>query len=93
MQPGDADEQKFVRSEFSGKLISIKSEAWRHECEVAFLLGLPAAMQDEFLDGSSAPNHRNLRGIRTTRGAGVVAMLRAEIARLASIRRGTVTRR
>lgn len=45
--------RKLVRSEFSNRLIPIGSEAWRHECEVAFFLGLPPAKLEEMLNGSA----------------------------------------
>ncbi|WP_442855205.1 DUF7696 family protein [Bosea sp. PAMC 26642] len=78
---------KLVWSEFSGRMIPISCEAWRHECEVAFLLGLPIAMQAEMLEGSPNEGHPNQLGIRSTRGESAVTMLRLEISRLKEIRR------
>lgn len=86
----DREGQKLVRSEFSDRLIPISCEAWRHECEVAFLLGLPVAMQNEMLDGLPGKSHPNEYGIRSARGDAAVVMLRAEIKRLEEIRRRRV---
>lgn len=88
----DRNGHKLVRSEFSEVLIPISSEAWRHECEVAFLLGLPIAMQNEMIDGLPGTGHLNELGIEAVRGEGVAAMLRAEMERLAEIRRRRVLR-
>lgn len=79
--------EKLVLSEFSGQMISIESEAWRHECEVAFLVGLPDAMRDEMIDGLPGTGRAHEHGIAASRGEGVAAMLRAEIERLREIRR------
>lgn len=76
--------EKLVRSEFSNLLVPIGSEAWRHECEVAFFVGLPPKKRDEMLDGRSDGTDLGVKGAR---GEGAVAMLRSEISRLAQIRR------
>jgi hypothetical protein len=76
--------EKLVHSEFSGRLISIASEAWRHECEVAFYLGLPEAKREEMLEGSADGREPGMEG---SRGETAVAMLRKEMGRLAEIRR------
>ena len=80
-----AQPERLVLSEFSGQMISIESEAWRHECEVAFLTGLPIATQDELLVGRPGARDGD-QGIRGARGEETVAMLRVEIERLAAIR-------
>jgi len=80
--------EKLVRSEFSNLLVPIGSEAWRHECEVAFFVGLPPAKRNEMLDGRSDGTDWGVKGAR---GEAAVAMLRAEISRLVQIRRRGVT--
>lgn len=79
--------EKLVHSEFTNALVPISSEAWRHECEVAFFLGLPAAKREEMLEGSADGAEPGLRG---SRGESAVTMLRLEIARLVEIRRGKI---
>jgi hypothetical protein len=76
---------KLVLSEFCDQLIPISSEAWRHECEVAFLLGLPMDMQNRMLDGVA--DDPLDQGVDAVRGQGVAAMLRTEVERLGEIRR------
>jgi hypothetical protein len=76
---------KLVLSEFANRLIPIASEAWRHECEVAFYLGLPEAKREEMLDGIADGREP---GVKQIRGEAVVAMLRREMDLLAKIRRG-----
>lgn len=83
----DRNGHKLVRSEFSEQLVPISSEAWRHECEVAFLLGLPIAMQEQMLDGPRHNRDPRDRGVDAVRGNGVAAMLRSEMERLGAIRR------
>lgn len=80
---------KLVYSEFAKRLIPIWSEAWRHECEVAFYLGLPRAKREEMLEGSGDGREP---GMKQNRGDSAVAMLRQEIDRLAEIRRGSPVR-
>jgi hypothetical protein len=75
--------EKLVHSEFANRLIPIYSEAWRHECEVAFYLGLPKAKREEMLEGSADGSEP---GVKQLRGAAVANMLREEIGRLAEIR-------
>jgi len=75
-----------VRSEFTGQMISTHSEEWRHECEVAFLLAMPLAKRNIFLDGVSGSTDREERGIKGVRGEAAVALLRSEIQRLTEIR-------
>jgi len=77
--------RKLVRSEFSNRLIPIGSGAWRHECEVAFFLGLPPAKMEEMLNGSADGTDVGVKGAR---GESAVTMLRSEMARLAHIRSG-----
>ena len=76
--------EKLVYSEFARRLIPIRSEAWRHECEVAFYLGLPKAKREEMLEGSVDGREPGMKQIR---GELAVAMLRQEMDRLAEIRR------
>lgn len=64
--------EKLVRSEFSNRLIQIGSEAWRHECEVAFFVGLPPVKRNKMFDGRS---DRFDLGVRGARGEAAVAML------------------
>jgi hypothetical protein len=77
---------RLVKSELSGDMIPIDSEEWWHECEVAFLLGLPEALRTEMLDGVPGSTARDNLGIIGARGAAAVAELRADIHRLARIR-------
>jgi hypothetical protein len=79
--------EKLVHSEFTNGLVPIASEAWRHECEVAFFLGLPAAKREEMLEGSADGTDL---GMKVSKGESAVAMLRLEIARLVEIRRGKI---
>lgn len=55
-----------VKSEFTGLMISTWSEAWRHECEVAFLLAMPPAKRNPFLDGiqGGTGDDRGIKGPR-----------------------------
>lgn len=78
---------RLVKSELSGTMVSISSEEWRHECEVSFLLGLPELMRDEILDGVAGSADREEAGIKGARGDVAVSALRADIERLADIRR------
>jgi hypothetical protein len=75
--------ERLVHSEFTDRLVPIGSEAWRHECEVAFFLGLPLAKREQMLEGTSDGTDPGVKG---TRGETAVAMLRKEIARLGQIR-------
>ena len=43
--------QPLLKSELSGQMVSTWSEAWRHECEIAYLLAMPLAKRNIFLDG------------------------------------------
>jgi hypothetical protein len=43
--------QPLVKSELSGQMVSTWSEAWRHECEITYLLAMPLATRNIFLDG------------------------------------------
>ena len=76
--------ERYVLSEFSNRAILISSEAWRHECEVAFFLGLPESKREEMLEGSADGCDP---GVRQIRGEPAVAMLRKEMGLLAKIRR------
>lgn len=76
--------EKLVFSEFANRLIPMSEPGWRHECEVAFFLGLPEAKREAMLEGSS--DGREL-GVKQLRGEATVAMLRKEMHRLAEIRR------
>ncbi|PZO00593.1 MAG: hypothetical protein DCF30_09280 [Hyphomicrobiales bacterium] len=73
-------------SEFSEQLIPMSCEAWRHECEVAFLVGLPLAARNDLLEGRPGSKDGD-EGIKGARGSDTVGMLRAEIERLIAIRR------
>jgi hypothetical protein len=74
----DVENHPLVRSEFTGQMISTSSEEWRHECEVTFLLALPLAKRDVFLDGVPGANDREDRGIQGVRGEVAVAFLRRD---------------
>lgn len=86
MPARDFANHPLVRSEFTGQMISTHSEEWRHECEVAFLLAMPLAKRNIFLDGVSGSTDREERGIKGVRGEAAVALLRSEIQRLTEIR-------
>jgi hypothetical protein len=86
MPARDVENHPLVRSEFTGQMISTSSEAWRHKCEVAYLLALPLAKRNEFLDGIDGSTDREERGIRGARGEAAVAFLHSEIQRLSETR-------
>ena len=78
--------EKFVYSELLGRSIPISSEAWRHECEVAFFLGLPESKREEMLVGSA---DGRVLGLKQIRGQSFVDMIRREMKMLAKIRGGS----
>jgi hypothetical protein len=78
--------QPLVKSELSGQMVSTWSEAWRHECEIAYLLAMPLAKRNIFLDGVQGGTGDE-RGIKGVRGEMAVSELRAAIERLSEIRR------
>jgi hypothetical protein len=74
-------------SHLAGREVSTWSEEWKHECEIAYLLGLPLPKRNEMLDGVTGSPDRDARGIKGIRGEAAVAALRAEIQRLSEIRK------
>lgn len=65
----------------AGRDVSTWSEAWKYECEIAYLAALPAAKQIACLDGTT-----EARGMKQIRGEAAVAQLRAEIARYEALK-------
>jgi hypothetical protein len=72
-------------SHLAGREVSTWSEEWKHECEIAYLAGMPIAKRNELLDGVTG-GERDQRGIKGARGPEQVAVLRAEIARYEAAR-------
>ena len=65
----------------AGREVSISSEEWKHECEIAHLAAMPLAKRNTFLDGVPGSTDREERGVKGVRGEVAVARLRAEIDR------------
>jgi hypothetical protein len=79
--PARAPNQPTVYSHLAGREVSISSEEWKHECEIAYLAAMPLAKRNVFLDGVSGSTDREERGVKGVRGEVAVARLRAEIDR------------
>lgn len=79
----------FAWSHLAGREVSTSSEEWRHECEIAYLLAMPTAKRNTFLDGVPGSTDREERGIKGVRGEAAVAKLRAEIIRLHGLKNKT----
>lgn len=73
-------------SHLAGREVSTWSEEWRHECEIAYLLAMPTAKRNTFLDGVPGTTDREERGIKGVRGEAAVAALRADISRLHALK-------
>jgi hypothetical protein len=71
-----------ARSELTGQMVDTSSEAWRHECEVSYMLGLSPGALKTYLEGGE-----DGRGIIGHRGAAAAEHLKAEMGRLAAARR------
>lgn len=73
-------------SHLAGCQVSTWSEEWKHECEIAYLAGLPPPKLSVMLDGVAGSTNREDRGIKGVRGEAAVATLRAEIARFRALK-------
>ena len=81
--PARRADQPTVYSHLAGREVSISSEEWKHECEIAHLAAMPIAKRNIFLDGIPGSTDREERGVKGVRGEVAVARLRAEIERYA----------
>ncbi|MGY6246185.1 DUF7696 family protein [Bosea thiooxidans] len=68
-------------SVLAGREVDTNSEEWKHECEVRFLAGLSLTERNRVFDGEKD----GLRGMKSIRGEGAVARLRAEVDRDADL--------
>ncbi len=73
-------------SHLAGREVSTWSEEWKHECEIAYLAGLPPPKLSVMLEGVAGSTDREERGIKGVRGEAAVAALRVEIARYKQIK-------
>lgn len=73
-------------SYLAGREVSTWSEEWKHECEIAYLAGLPPPKLSVMLDGVAGSTNREDRGIKGVRGEAAVAVLRSEIARFRQLK-------
>lgn len=81
MMPARRPNQPTAFSHLAGREVSISSEEWKHECEIACLAAMPLAKRNTFLDGVAGSTDREERGVKGIRGEAAVAQLRAEIDR------------
>ncbi len=81
MMPARRADQPTVYSHLVGRDVSISSEEWKHECEIAHLASMPLAKRNTFLDGVPGSTDREERGVKGLRGEVAVARLRSEIER------------
>lgn len=70
-----------VFSRLAGREVSTWSEEWRHECEVAYLAGLPPEKLRAMLYGVQGGEGDAGRGLKHHRGDAAVAQLVGEIER------------
>lgn len=49
--PARRADQPTTYSHLAGREVSISSEEWKHECEIAYLAVMPLAKRNVFLDG------------------------------------------
>lgn len=66
--------------------VSTWSEEWRHECEVAYLLDMPAEKRRSVLYGVQGAEGDEAKGIKHHRGEAATAQLVSEIERLKQLR-------
>ncbi|PTM39476.1 hypothetical protein [Bosea sp. 124] len=85
--PARRADQPVAYSHLVGREVSISSEAWKHECEIAAITAMPIAKRNTFLDGVQGSTDREERGVKGVRGEAAVAALRAEVERYADILR------
>lgn len=77
---------RFAWSLLADREVSTSSEAWRHECEIEYLLTMSEHQRTEFLDGIPGAIDRESKGVRGVRGDAVVTALKVEIERLRLIK-------
>lgn len=85
--PARRADQPSAFSHLAGREVSISSEEWKHECEIAAITAMPIAKRNAFLDGVAGSSDREERGVKGVRGEAAVAALRAEVERYAEILR------
>ncbi|GAU84706.1 hypothetical protein [Bosea sp. BIWAKO-01] len=81
-----ASAPRYSWSHLAGREVSTSSEAWRHECEIEYLLAMPEQQRAEFLDGIPGAIDRESRGVKGVRGEAAVAALKEAIERLRQIK-------
>jgi hypothetical protein len=86
MPTRDTENHPMVYSLLAGREVSILSEEWKHECEVAYLADLTPEKRKAILYGVLGAEGDEARGIKHHRGAVATAQLAREIERLKTLR-------
>jgi len=77
----DLDNHPMAYSRLAGRQVSIWSDEWKHECEIAYLAGLKPEKLRGMLYGVLGGEGESARGIKHVRGEAAVAQLVSEIER------------
>ena len=70
--PARRADQPTAYSHLAGREVSISSEAWKHECEIAAITAMPIAKRNTFLDGVQGSTDREERGVKGVRGEAAI---------------------
>ncbi|SEG80324.1 DUF7696 family protein [Bosea lathyri] len=73
MPTRDPENQRMVYSLLAGREVSIRSEQWKHECEVAYLADLTPEKRKAILYGVLGAEGDEARGIKRHRGDAATA--------------------
>lgn len=86
MPTRDTENHPMVHSLLAGREVSILSEQWKHECEVAYLADQPPQKLKAILYGVLGAEGDEGRGIKHHRGDAATAQLVSEVERLMMLR-------
>ncbi|TCR60920.1 hypothetical protein [Bosea sp. BK604] len=90
MPTRDPANEPMAFSLLANREVSTWSEEWRHECEVTYLLDMPAEKRRAVLYGVQGGEGDEAKGIKHHRGDAATAQLASEIERLKRLRETTI---
>jgi hypothetical protein len=82
----DPANQPMAFSLLANREVSTWSEEWKHECEIAYLLGMTPEKRRAMLDGVQGAEGDEAKGIKQHRGEAATAQLASEVGRLKELR-------